>query len=301
MKKICILYGRLAGGLLLSLLAGAAQAQAQAQPPALLLKLDYFNNANSVPYLQVTATEKADGKLEPLKALPVQLYLNDSVPANRIGRVVTNEAGKAFATLPPSLQAAWNAGDKLNFIAISTPTHSFGAQTKIIEITKARLILDTVAGQDGARTLLVTVQELQGDSAVNVKDVEVKIGVQRQASFLPIGDDASYTTDSTGTATATFARDSLPGDAKGNLVLGARIEDNDSYGNISVLKTLPWGRAKSLDHFGFNTRSLWAVSAKAPLALLIIAFTMILAVWGIIIYLVFQIFRIKKLGETAPS
>ncbi len=298
MKKIFIRYSSVACIVVLQLLAGVVNAQ---DKPALLLKLEYFNTSNSVPYIQITAMEKADGKLQPLKALPIQLYLNDSVAANGIAHVITNERGKAIATIPPSLQNIWKAGDQLSFIAISSPTRTFGAQTKTLDITKARLILDTIAGEDGARTVKATVQEMHGDSAVNMKDVEIKVGVQRQASFLPIGDDESYTTDSTGTITATFTKDSLPGDSKGNLVLGARLEDNDTYGNISVLKMVPWGRVKRDDYFGYGERSLWAVSAKAPLPLIIVALSMIVGVWGVIIYLVFQIIRIKKLGTAATS
>lgn len=297
--KTCIQHCFLAGILLLLVWAPAAHAQNNAAE--LLLKLEYFDNANSVPYLQVTAMEKKDGRQQPLNALPVQLYLGDSLPANAIAKVVTNEAGKAFATLPPSLQAAWKASNQQQFIAVSSATRQDASAVKTLDITKARLLLDTIAGEDGARTILATVQEMRGDSAVNVKDVEIKIGVQRQASFLPIGDEESYTTDSTGTITATFSRDSLPGDAKGNLVLGARIEDNDTYGNVSVLKTVPWGKSGQPTGFGFGDRSLWAVGAKAPLPLLLVALTAIIAVWGILLYLVFQVVRIKKLGDTPAT
>lgn len=297
--KTCTQHSLLA--CILLLLAWAPAAHAQNNTAALLLKLEYFDNANHVPYLQVTAMEKKDGKQQPLNALPVQLYLGDSLPANAIAKVVTNETGKAFATLPPSLQAAWKASNQQQFIAVSSATHQFTSTAKTLDITKARLLLDTIAGDDGARTVRATVQEMHGDSAVNIKDVEIKIGVQRQASFLPIGDDESYTTDSTGTVTAIFSRDSLPGDAKGNLVLGARIEDNDSYGNISVLKTVPWGKPGQRDGFGFGDRSLWAIGAKAPLPLLLVALTAIITVWGIIFYLVFQIIRIKKLSDTQAN
>jgi len=34
--------------------------------------------------------------------------------------------------------------------------------------------------------------------------------------------------DSTGMASAGFKRDSIPGDEKGNLILVARVEDNDN-------------------------------------------------------------------------
>ena len=55
-------------------------------------------------------------------------------------------------------------------------------------------------------------------------DVEMKVGVTRSASILSAGDDDTYTTDSTGMATAEFKKDSLPGDNQGNITLIAYLK-----------------------------------------------------------------------------
>ena len=73
------------------------------------------------------------------------------------------------------------------------------------------------------------------------KDVELKIGIRRLGGDLKIGDEETYTTDSLGQVAGEFKCDSLPGDKKNNLTLIAKVEDNDSYGNLSVDKTVPWG------------------------------------------------------------
>jgi hypothetical protein len=64
--------------------------------------------------------------------------------------------------------------------------------------------------------------------------------ISRQASILSAGDEETYTTDSTGTVSAEFKKDSLPGDKQGNIVLAAKVEDNDQYGNLLVEKTVRW-------------------------------------------------------------
>jgi hypothetical protein len=124
----------------------------------------------------------------------------------------------------------------------------------------------------------------------------MKVGVKRLGGNLTVGDADTYTSDSTGLASAEYKRDSLAGDEKGNLVLVAKIEDNDTYGNLVVEKSVPWGKAVLADtHFWHRT--LWSTGNRAPIWLLLIAFAIIIGVWSSIIYLVRQVIKIKKIGR----
>jgi hypothetical protein len=95
---------------------------------------------------------------------------------------------------------------------------------------------------------------------------------------------------------AAFTRDSLPGDTLGNIVIAARIEDNDTYGNLLVEKNVPWGSPTKIDLTFFDKRALWSTAFRAPAWLLFMAYSIAIIVWGTIIYLVFQIVKIKRLG-----
>ena len=111
-----------------------------------------------------------------------------------------------------------------------------------------------------------------------------------------MGDAETYTSDSTGVASAGFKRDSMPGDDKGNLVLVARVEDNENYGNLAVEKSVPWGKAVQAEtHFWHRT--LWSTGNRAPIWLLFIALSIIIGVWGTIIYIVRNLIKIKKMGR----
>lgn len=287
------------GLLLAALLCLLYPAAAQDKDAELLLKLAYFNTDNAVASLKVTALEKSDGKLSPVSRLPVTLYLNDTASADCIGQVITDAAGKATAYIPAALQLVYKQGDQLHFIAVSRPYHGFDAHTTDMDIIKARLQLDTIAGDDGARTIVATLLQQVNGVFTPVKDADVKIGVQRMASFLPVGEEEAYTTDSLGKAVAAFGVAGLPGDEKGKLVLTARVEDNDLYGNLSMGKSVPWGAVKKQDAFGYGNRAMWATNNKAPLALQLVAYTLIVLVWGIIFYLVLQLLKIRRLGKAA--
>ena len=88
---------------------------------------------------------------------------------------------------------------------------------------------------------------------------------KKNGGILSAGDEATYTTDSTGEVTAEFKKDSLPGDEKGNIVLAAVVEDNDQYGNLQVEKTVSWGVPFNPDNSFFNQRALWSTRSRTPI------------------------------------
>ena len=137
---------------------------------------------------------------------------------------------------------------------------------------------------------------MKDTSWIPVKGVELKIAVRRLDADLSVNETASFTTDSTGQASADFKRDSIPGDIKGNIVLVAKIEDNDQYGNLLIEKSVPWG-SKFAAVNNFDRRTLFATRDKTPIWLLFMAYSIVITVWGILISLVISIFKIKKLGE----
>ena len=261
-----------------------------------ILDIQYFSYNNNIPYVQVMARLKQGRKFEPVKGVTVKVYL-DSVSSSLLmaEKVVTDETGKADVAVPPSLQKEWTASAKHKFIAEASGVKEFEGESAEAEITKARLLIDT-ATDSATKNINVTFTALENGVWTPVKDAEMKIVVKRMGGNLTVSDEASYTTDSTGTVTAEFKRDSIPGDPNGNIVLIAEVEDNDSYGNLSVEKIVKWG-APLAYHSTFDERSLFATRDKTPIWLLFMAYLIIGIVWATLIYLVFQIFKIKKLGK----
>jgi hypothetical protein len=275
--------------------------QAQEEKPEPSLSLQYFNLNAKLQYLKVKALVKEDGKLQPVKGAVLALYLDEAMAENLLGKLKTDEKGEAKTTIPPALKEKWNLSPNHKFIAASEANKKFAESTTELEIAKAKIVIDTL-NEDGARK--VTAQVLAHDSSgwMPVKDVELKIGVRRLGGDLKMGEEETYTTDSLGYVSGEFKLDSLPSlDAKNNIVLVAKTEDNDLYGNLSVEMSVPWGRyAKAQllqqDQW-FNHRSLWATRTKTPIWLLLMAYSIIVAVWGVIVYLLFQLLKIKKLGK----
>jgi hypothetical protein len=270
-------------------------AQADSTKPEMSVNIHHFTINNSLQYLLVETKTKVGKKWQPLKSQVLQLYLDSNKAENLITKVQTDSNGKAKAIIPSGLKSIWDANSIHKFIAVTEGTFKEEETTTESEITKAKILIDT-SNVDGARTVNVQVMKWENGNWAPAKDVDVKIGINRLGGNLKIGEEETYTTDSLGQVAGEFKRDSLPGDKKGNLILVAKVEDNDQLGSLSIEKTVPWGLyIKPVSNFG--ERALWAARGKAPVWLMFMAYSIVAAVWGVIFYLILQIIKIGKLGK----
>ena len=283
-----IFIGLLAAIFLLSGYKGFSQA---AEKGTLSVAVNYYIDNNKVPYLLVKVKTKVNGKFKNVGGIPVKLSLNKDSAGTLIARVVTKENGEAMALIPPSLKKEWSTTVKHTFLASFDGNKKYDAATGDLTVGKAKILIDATD-----KTVTATVFEMKDTTWTPVKGVDVILAVRRTGGDLPINETPAFATDSTGKASGDFKRDSIPGDAKGNITLVAKIVDNDQYGNLSIEKKVPWG-AKFAPVNNFDERTLFATRAKAPIWLIFIATGIILAVWIVLILLVQNLFKIKKLGE----
>ena len=259
------------------------------------LSVSYFLPVNKVPYLEVSTKKKVGRKFEPVKGIKVNVYFNEAEAANLLGKVITDVSGKGRIGFPPSFKNVWDSLSEFKFIALSDSSKEKEPLNADVTIKKAILTIDTTS-KDGARTVTAQLKEKTGNDWIAVKDIDMKLGIKRLLGNLSVGDKETYTSDSSGISSAEFTRDSIPGDQKGNIILVAEVDDNDTYGNLLTEKTVEWGTAVKPSKNFFDQRTLWSTRFRTPLWLLFVAYSIIIGVWGTIIYLVFQLIKIKKLG-----
>lgn len=283
--------------LLASFFAGAVHALAQdSTKQELVVNLGYYMTNNKMMYLMVNTKTKIDKKFKPVPNTVVTIYLDSVAATNLVAKVTTDVNGVAKAILPPGLKDSWDASPDHKFLGITAAGKAFDETEVETAVTKSKMAIDT--SSDGeTRSITATVYALKGAEWVPAADVEMKLGISRLGGILPAGDDPTYTTDSTGSVTVELKKDSLPGDEKGNLILMAKVEENEVYGNLQIDKVVPWGVAVKKDDSFFNQRTLWSTRFRTPFWLLFMAYFIVIGVWGTIIYLVFQLIKIKKLSK----
>jgi hypothetical protein len=90
----------------------------------------------------------------------------------------------------------------------------------------------------------------------------------------------------------------LPGDAKGNITLLARLDENETFGNLEASVQQQWGKAVS-DKSEEQPRALW--SSHPPLWMLITFIVLMVAVWGHYIIIVYELIRLRKEQPAAAT
>lgn len=133
-----------------------------------------------------------------------------------------------------------------------------------------------------------------GATDTAIKGVDIHFYVKKSFGLLPLEGD-NLTTDENGEAMVDFPAD-LPGDATGNLVVVAKVEDDERLGNIEATKTVKWGIALKQEQ-ATDQRALWASANNAPWSLVIIVSGLVMIVWGMIVYIFIQLILIKKAGK----
>ena len=87
----------------------------------------------------------------------------------------------------------------------------------------------------------------------------------------------------------------------GNLILVARVEDNDQYGNPLVEKTIFWNVAIKQSKNFFDQRTLWSTRFRRPFWLLFMAYSIVSGEWVKLLKSVYSPFTPHDLTVTASS
>jgi hypothetical protein len=270
-------------------------AQQESTKSALRIDLSYYQVNDDLPVLKIQAKTKVGKKFEAVEGIAINVFFNEESSEGFMGQVKTSGKGIAALTLPAKFSEAWRSLSGFTFMATVTSNNQFEDTRTEIEISKARIEL-SLTEEDSVRTIAAKVMTLAEGEWIVVPDTDLKFVVKRLLSDLPIGDEDVYTTDEDGGASVEFSLN-IPGDSRGNIFIGAKIEDNDVYGTIISTKEINWGTPLQQDS-NFTKRTLWSTRDKTPWWLLIFPNLIIAGVWGTIFYLVYQLIRIWKLGQT---
>ncbi len=257
-----------------------------------ILKLQYFNINNSVQYLLLESSTKKNKVFLAQKNISYKVYLDSVSSGNFISEVKTNESGKAKMFIPPNLKSIWDKSSTHLFIVMKGDEQV----SSDYSITKARLEIDT-ATIDDIKNISVKIFKDDNGKLIAAPDIEMKVGIKRLVGILSGGDEETYTSDSTGLVTVPFTKINMPGDSLGNLILIAKIEDNEILGNIIVEKKASWGVPTVAGEDFFSKRELWSTRFRSPYWLLFMAYAIIIGVYSTLIYLILQLIKTIKIGK----
>ena len=258
---------------------------------AIKVSLAYTQVNNEAPVLKLTTKVKAGKKFTPLAGAEGSVWYKDETKEGLIGQFKTDHQGIALINLPLTLASRLDSLSPMKFIAAVSASAKWDEEKTEIEIIRAKIELALIE-VDSVRKIEAKVLAIKDGQWTEVPATEIKFFVKRLFSDFPVGENA--TTDDAGVAAAEF-KVIIPGDAEGNIIVGAKIDDHETYGTITGAKPMKWGTPREADN-SFNDRTLWAARDKTPYWLLIFPNVIIATVWGFIFYLVYLIIRIRRVG-----
>lgn len=175
----------------------------------------------------------------------------------------------------------------------------------LILLSLIAFISSSVYGQDSMEDAILTVSfsedndtkiittKAADQSGIPIEDLELYYFVKRTFSLLPIGDPFN-STDENGIIEVKFPND-LPGDTEGNVIIVVKILESDLYNDQTLEVSKNWGIPTVIEDPKAEKRSLWAAAANAPISLIVIVSSMIIAVWYIIFYIIFKLYKISRI------
>ena len=164
---------------------------------------------------------------------------------------------------------------------------SFKKAKKRISFKDADIIAKMVV-KDSVNYISATLIDPNTNSPIIEQDLTIQ--VQRLFGPLILGEEFN-TTDDDG-AIFVPIEEGIPG-VDGNLILEVVLNDSDDYGTVKALVNAPIGTL-IVDESTFDDRTMWSPRNKTPIFLLIFPNLLIIGIWGLIVYLIINLFKISK-------
>ncbi len=262
-----------------------------------------YKKTDGVLSVKVAVTTKVEKKNVPVDGAMVSLYMNDvksydaKTGEGLLGRLAADQDGKIVFEMKDNAKDILKGKHDYKFVAELKGDPKYIDKQGEVEVKDANITI-TVTGKDTLQTATARLTEIKDDGTETpVVGAELKLGIKRSFSTLPFGGDALKTNEN-GEVSALIPSNVI-GEADGTLIVIGKIEDNETYGNVQTGKAIPWTvMPKAIAE---NRRNLWSTGKNAPYSLVIVSVSMIGIIWGLLLYLVTFLFKIKKLGKTTSK
>jgi len=270
------------------------EAEAEEESGLISPSIEFISTQKSDNTIELKASLKAKikGTLTKLHSLKVRFYLLSDTAEQELGTVNADMNGIALLTVKGDAITTDKEGKFRLKAAIAGNKSMEGAEEELT-IKRAMLIITPVK-EDSLFSVQLRLVDVVSGTETPIPEATVGIFVKRLFNPLKIGEGA---TDENGEATVEIPA-GLPGDAKGNITLLARLEENETYGNLEAAVEQKWGVPVS-DKIEEQPRALW--SSHPPLWMLITFIILMVTVWGHYIVIVYELFRLRKEQPSPPS
>ncbi len=250
------------------------------------LKANYVKIMNAEVYFDLQATAKVDGENVNVHNAELVIFNVVGDEPLELGKVTTNMEGKARFTLKDLSSIKPDSTNIYNIEISFDGNESFKGASKSLSFKNANIDAKLVT-IDSINYVTATLVNKLTDSVI----IGQLMRVQVQRLFKPLLIEEFNETDENGTILVPIP-EGIPG-VDGNVAIEVVLNESDEFGTIKAIVNAQIGKP-IVDESTFDERTMWSPRSKTPLFLLIFPNLLTFAMWGIIIYLITNLFKITK-------
>jgi hypothetical protein len=252
----------------------------------LRINAQYVKISNGESYFDIKASARVEKKNVAVSGIEINVSNTSEGGQIELGKTVTNHNGKTkfilkdFNALKSDTTGIFN-------IAISFKGNKMYTRAKrSISFRDVNLSAEMVV-KDSINYIEARLTDVDENP---IADLPLKIELQRLIRNYLLGDEFNMT-DENG-AIFVPIEEQFPG-VEGKLIFEVVLNENDDFGTVKTLVEANIG-IPIVDESTFNERTMWSTRDKTPIFLLIFPNILIIGTWGLIMYLIINLFKISK-------
>ena len=254
------------------------------------LSLSYIKENTDGAYIKAKVRYKEDREYFPAKDLELKLYKitkqedeDTEDISEKIKVSKTDDNGEVKFYLKPE---TFGLAQQFYEVRIENDAN-FKDKSDDISFKNAEIVAN-ISQKDSLRTLTIKLVDPDKNPIANQY---FKVKLKRLFGMMNVGDEDFYKTDEKGEISIDIEEKMYSKSGKLEFII--TLDDSNDYGTIIEHLESDFGIVmESKDTF--DERTMWATAAKAPIYMLIIPNVLLIGIWGIILVLFFNLYRIYK-------
>jgi hypothetical protein len=251
------------------------------------INVEYVKIMDGEIYFDIKASSRIKKKTVLLSNIELTVYNELDDEKIELGKTITNENGESRFKLESLDLIQPDSTNTYHVQIIFKGNDSFKKAKKSIDFKDAK-ILASVIEKDSINYITAKLIDINTDNPI--VDESLTVQVQRLFKPLRIGEEFNNT-DEEGTISVPIEK-GIPG-IDGNLTIEIVLNESDDYGTVKAMVSAPVG-VSIIDESTFDQRTMWSSRNKTPIFLLIFPNLLIVSIWGFIIYLIINLFKLSK-------
>lgn len=238
-------------------------------------------------YFDIKTTSRIDKQTLPVKNIELSIINDSNDKINNLGKVVTDADGRAKFEINDLKSLSFDADNYYHFTVQFAGNEAYEESSESILFKDANINAKLIS-EEGVNTISATLVDSKSNEPI--ADTDLKVQVQRLFRPLTLGEEFN-TTDADGTIVVEIRKD-IPG-LDGKLNLEVVLKESEEYGTVKSIIEANIG-VPIVDKSTFDSRNLWGSRSKAPIILLVALNILLFGIWGILLYLSYNLVRINK-------